>query len=283
MKNLKYLVVLVALVTLFASCTKREFTPKLGDTPIEFPQSEIKVDLDGKYFYVPVQQTEQSATGAKAIMKVNGGTITLKDGSTMDYSDRAIFLTAEEIYLPAYDEETDGTDGLPTASFEFNMPQYKNYNKVELQVELVGENLGSQTTATVIVSRESEIAIEGTYEITSTAGEGGAMALTVTSSDGVYYVNPFGSDKEYEAERSGNNLTITLDPFTYQENPVIICAYHPADEGETVYLWPDENVILKFTATGFEITNGFFLGYDAGGGKWGSYFAALPGDKGTKK
>ena len=66
MKYIKSLLVVISLLTLTFSCTKRDFTPEVGNTKVQFATERIDITLNGDFHYVPVQMVEQATTSATA-------------------------------------------------------------------------------------------------------------------------------------------------------------------------------------------------------------------------
>ncbi len=166
MKYIKLLSI-IALLGVFASCEKN-FEPAIGNTAVEFVNTEVTVDLLGSYHYIPVQMVEQAALAAKATVNFTGGMVEFKNGTkrevlefTNDEEGYAnggdIIITSKTINVGAYDADVDG-EGLPTNSFEVLIPAYKDIKNIELNFELTG-NVGANSTTKYVAKVSDDILI----------------------------------------------------------------------------------------------------------------------------
>lgn len=298
MKYLKILLTAAAAGAMLTSCYERQFTPTLGDTPVEFVYSTIDTTLSNSTIYLPVHLTEQSSTGGKATLVFTGGTIVMRDGSSREaveftndetgYANGGdVMITSYELYIGAYDEEEDGTDGLPTNSFEVKLPDYLEYESISLNFELQADNLGNNTTLTYNAVAPTEAVITGSWSI-----NGNTYSISEDGMGGYLIQTPY-VEGQFAASRVNNTLTITTAGVAAEDPDlgtisVIMCAYHAADDGKT-YLWPDEACIWDFSEDGTTVTltNGTFIGF-ANPTQAGSYYnwngsAMEAGTTGTKQ
>ncbi len=307
MKYIKLLIV-VAILGVLSSCTQRQFEPTLGDTKVEFVETEMTVDIAGQYYYIPVQMVEQSATGAKAVIKYIGGQIELKDGTKRDaeeftndqygYDNGGDFLiTSNEIFIGPYDVEEDGETGVPTNSFEIRIPAYNKMKSMVLDFELVGNNVGDNSTITFTIAAPSDPLI-GNWSFETSNG---SVVYTVSKNpiSGEYTItDPDGI--EIGCTNSGGNLVLNIDvadgvDLGLETTVDLKCfAYHtdpdnPSDTNE--YLFTGEAVVWKYDASTDKmvVSNGMFYGFnyvgDANNGA-GWYIKQYPisaNTAGTKK
>jgi len=278
MRTFKIFLTVAAAGALLTSCYERQFTPELGNTPVEFVSSTIDTTLNSSTIRVPVRMTEQSSTGAEATLIFNGGTVTLKEGTTRDVveftNDQTgyenggdILITSYHLYIGAYDEEEDGADGLPTNSFEILVPDYLSYESITLNFELQADNLGSNTTLTYTATAPTEADFTGNWNI-----DGTQYQITVDETGTVYSLyTPFAEDP-FTGSRSGNTLTLNTSGPSVDTGEqfgvvdLILCSFHY--EGDQGYLDPNTASVWEFSEDGQSVTltNGVFIGFAANGG-----------------
>lgn len=278
MRTFKIFLTVAAAGALLTSCYERQFTPELGNTPVEFVSSTIDTTLNSSTIRVPVRMTEQSSTGAEATLIFNGGTVTLKDGTTRDVEEFTndqtgyenggdILITSYHLYIGAYDEEEDGADGLPTNSFEILVPDYLSYESITLNFELQADNLGSNTTLTYTATAPTEADFTGNWSI-----DGTQYQITVDETGTVYSLyTPFAEDP-FTGSRSGNTLTLNTSGPSVDTGEqfgvvdLILCSFYY--EGEQGYLDPNTASVWEFSEDGLTVTltNGVFIGFAADGG-----------------
>ena len=78
MKNIKIFVILAATLAVLASCDKRDFTVKTGNTPVEFVPSD-SIEITGEYYYLPIQMTQQMENGYECRGTTRAAAKSLKD------------------------------------------------------------------------------------------------------------------------------------------------------------------------------------------------------------
>lgn len=276
MKQLKIFLTVAAAGALLVSCDERQFTPVLGDTTVEFVNPNQTIQLTSEYINIPIQMTEQSSTGAKAVVEFTGGTITPVDGTPRDVveftNDQTgyenggdIIITSKEIYIGAYDADEDDADVLPFSNMEIRVPDYRNIQTLVLNFEIVSDNAGDNRTVVLTAEKPTELVITGTWNIANLQ-----FNVSQDENGGYLLYTPFAADP-FTAVRDGNNLTISTNgPETQVEmesgtvTVQIYCyAYHTQEGGDdTVYFWPDENSVLTFaedeTVT---VSNGMLIGF----------------------
>lgn len=278
MKYIKISLAIAALLTLFASCTKRSFDVVTGDTKVEFVNSNIEVSLTGAFHYVPIQMVDTAATAALATVEYVGGTVTLADGTTRPLEAREktdtvaaeIIFTSMEVYVGAYDSDVD-KGNLPSNNLEFRLPYYRDYQKVELNFKLIGTNVneGGNTTCTYVAQKAQGVVIEGTYLVED------EEFVFIKESDTKYWFEYAVQGGDISAERVDNTLIFSLTDFVETQGYKLqICACHDG------YYYPDEAAQVTFTADGLTLDNGMFYGdFEQGA----AYFGIMAGATGSRK
>ena len=298
MKQLKIFLTVAAAGALLVSCDERQFTPVLGDTTVEFVNPNQTIQLTSEYINIPIQMTEQSSTGAKAVVEFTGGTITPVDGTPRDVveftNDQTgyenggdIIITSKEIYIGAYDVDEDDADVLPFSNMEIRVPDYRNIQTLVLNFEIVSDNAGDNRTVVLTAEKPTELAITGTWTIAGTS-------FTISQDDSGYqFTYSFeGTPLTFGAVRDGNNLTIDTDGprlegiSIEQGGPTydvdIVCWVF---DGEMISA---SNVVLSFTDDqNMTVTNGMFMGFldpeDPSSGMYYQLFTPIAaGTAGTK-
>lgn len=271
MRTLKIFFIAAAAAMLLTSCYKRQFEPTFGNTTVEFVSPNQEIFFSGEYINIPIRMTEQTSTGAQAVVKFIGGTAVMLDGTSHEAveftNDQAgyekggdFIITSNTVNIGAYDEEVDG-DGLPSNNLEIRVPDYRNMQTLTLSFEIVSGNAGPNSTTTVVVSQPTEVLIDGTWTIA-----GNAFTISQTDNGYEFTYNFQGVPLTFGAERDGNNLTIDTagprleDLVIEQGGPAydvdIICWVF---NGESI---SQSNVVLSFTdAENLTVTNGMFMGF----------------------
>ena len=288
MKKIRLIIAATALLGLLASCEK-DFTVQTGNTPVEFVYSSIDTTLNNTYIYIPVKATEISGLASKATVEYLGGTITMKEDTTQtaDFVDGTdIIFTSKEIYVGAYDDETDSTLGYSYNNIEIRVPNYLNYHRITFKLRLTGEYLGNVVEMTYTATAPTEVDMSGTWNIGTAS-----FVISVDDSGNYTVTDPFFGDT-WAATRAGSVLTFSStsgntfnvgDP--HGDVTATFCAYHTEDGGDTVYLWPDEACVWEFTDAEVTVTNGVFIGFESpADGGWYSWSgsAIAAGTVGTK-
>lgn len=267
MKRISIFVLTLSVLVLFSSCSK-DFTPATGNTKVEFVPAETFM-IESQYFDIPVQQTEVSNTASVARVEIVSCTGKYSNGKDFNYvEDSTAFFTSNEIYVgPSPDEGVLGT-----ASFELKLPQYLSLDTLAIELRLVGDNVGANSTMTYTFSAVDQYNMVGIFQI----GQG-QIAITATDDPLVYHISAAGEkEDEFTATRQINKLTISTDSYTASNGSTwLICTY----DGE--YLYPGTAVEFNFISDDtFNIPSGAFIGYEGTGGYSG--FIALPGAQGTR-
>lgn len=302
MRHIKILLMAAAAGVLLTSCYKRQFEPTFGNTTVEFVNSSQEMTFTGEYINIPIRMTEQSSTGAQAVVSFTGGKVTMLDGTSHDVLpitndqegyDNAnngkgdIIVTSYTVNIGAYDEEVDG-EGLPTNNLEVRVPNYRNMQTLTMSFEIVSGNAGTNKTTTVSIERSSEVIITGSWTISGNTFE-------ISQTDGAYqFTYSFQGQVPltFGAERDGNNLTLDMDGprlegIQLEEggpayNVDIICWIYNGSGIDA------KNVVLSFDdAETVTVTNGLFMGFadpeDSGSGMYYQLFAPIAaGTKGSK-
>ena len=279
MKQIKLIIAAAAMLGLIASCEK-DFTVQTGDTPVEFVYSSIDTTLNNTYIFIPVRAIAENELSTFTTVEYLGGTYTLKEDPSktaelVDGSD--IIFTSKELYVGAYDEDTDSTLGYSYNNIEIRVPDYLNY-----------QSLGSVTEMTYTATAPTEIDFAGTWVL-------GTAEFVITQNESGNYVitDPFFGDS-WEGTRASNTLTLNStsgntfnvgDP--HGDVTATFCGYHAEDGGDgTVYLWPSEPCVFDFTSTTITAVNGVFIGFESpADGGWYSWSnsAVNAGTVGSKK
>ncbi len=282
MKYIKLLII-VAILGVLSSCTERQFEPTLGDTKVEFVEAEMTAELTGQYYYIPVRMVKQSSTGAKAVISYIDGKIEMKDGTKKDaeeftndkygYENGGDFIiTSNEIFIGPYNEDEDGETGDPTNSFEVRIPNYNKVKSMVLNFELVGNNVGDNSTLTYTIQASTDplSGVTGTWSWNSenSAGETAPLAFTISKNplSGAYTLK-YADGIEFAATGDKNTLIVDLEGPKGIEvglgTPVdlIICA---VEDGA---LDPSENSVLTYDEAKGKLTatNGMFFGFNWAG------------------
>lgn len=287
--------ILAAVGSLF-SCTKRDFTVETGNTPVQFTESTMTVDLTQEYNYIPVEMLEQALVSSYTTFEFVGGSYTTyateeSESQTFELKNGSdIIFTAMELYVGAFDPEADvdpvtgtnvdtlGNPVLPSNNIEFRLPNYNNYQSVTVNLKLTGAYLGQNTTVEWTgVGRERPVggidivgnwSFDGTYKFAIAAGE---------EEDHYTITDPFFGDTW--AAVLENDLTLTLsatmgatfnvgDP--HGDVTATFCAYHEQDGN--MYLWPDEPCVFECTSESIMTVNGVFIGFESpADGGWYSW------------
>ena len=273
MKQIKLIIAATALLGLIASCEK-DFTVQTGDTPVEFVYSSIDTTLNNTYIFIPVRAIAENELSTFTTVEYLGGTYTLKEDPSktaelVDGSD--IIFTSKELYVGAYDKDTDSTLGYSYNNIEIRVPDYLNYQSITFKLRLTGDYLGSVTEMTYTATAPSDVDFAGTWVL-------GTAEFVITQNESGNYVitDPFFGDS-WEGTRSSNTLTLNSasgntfnvgDP--HGDVTATFCGYHPEDGGDgTVYLWPSEPCVFDFTSTTITTVNGVFIGFNSpADGKW---------------
>lgn len=269
MKRISLFVLTLSVLVLFSSCTK-DFTPATGNTKVEFVPAETFM-IESAYFDIPVQQTEVSSTASVARVEIVNCTGKYSNGKEFNYVvDSTAFFTSNEIYVgPSPDEGVLGT-----ASFELKLPQYLSIDTLAIELRLVGDNVGANSTMTYTFTAVEQYNMQGVFQI----GEG-QMAITATDDPLIYHISVTGEkEDEFIAERQINRLSISTDAYTASDGlEWYICAY----DGE--YLYPGTAVEFTFTSNDtFNIPSGIFVGYQKDGGWYYNGIIGTPGAQGTR-
>ncbi len=288
MKYIKISLAIAALLTLFASCTKRSFDVVTGDTKVEFVNSNIEVSLTGAYHYVPIQMVDTAATAALATVEYVSGTVTLADGTTRTLEAREktdtvaaeIIFTSMEVYVGAYDSDVD-KGNLPSNSLEFRLPYYRDYQKVELNFRLVGNNVneGGNTTCTYVAQKASGVVIEGVYTFTSNYWPDSPTEVEfIKESNTKYWFAYITNEGDISAERDGNTLIFSTTDFVEYDNSGTIMKLQMCQLLDDGY-YPGTPVQITFDNSGFVLDNGMFYGdIEMGSG----FILSYPGATGVK-
>lgn len=285
MKKIRLIIAATALLGLLASCEK-DFTVETGTTPVEFVYSSIDTTLNNSYIYIPVKATENVNVSSLAKFEYMGGTLVNKaDNSQADLVDGSdIIFTSKEIYVGAYDEDTDSTLGYSSNNIEARVPNYLNYQSITFKLQLTGEYLGQVTEMTYTATAPTELDMTGTWSIGNTE-----FQISEDANGNFIVVDAFFGDS-WTATRAGNTLTFNStsgstfnmgDP--YGDVTATFCAYHEQDG--TMYLWPDEVCVWDFADNTVTVTNGVFIGFESpADGGWYSWSDSTidPGTVGSK-
>ena len=290
MKQIKLIIAAAAMLGLIASCEK-DFTVQTGDTPVEFVYSSIDTTLNNTYIFIPVRAIAENELSTFTTVEYLGGTYTLKEDPSktaelVDGSD--IIFTSKELYVGAYDEDTDSTLGYSYNNIEIRVPDYLNYQSITFKLRLTGDYLGSVTEMTYTATAPSDVDFAGTWVL-------GTAEFVITQNESGNYVitDPFFGDS-WEGTRASNTLTLNStsgntfnvgDP--HGDVTATFCGYHAEDGGDgTVYLWPSEPCVFDFTSTTITAVNGVFIGFESpADGGWYSWSGSAidAGTVGSKK
>lgn len=270
MKQISLLILTLSVLVLFSSCSK-DFTPATGNTSVEFLDAETFM-IEGAYFDIPVHQTEKSSTASVARLEIVSCTGSYSNGKSINYvEDSTVIFTSKEIYVGPYNEEEDEDGVFATAAFELKLPQYLSIDTLAIELRLVGDNVGTNSTMTYTFSAVEQYNMEGVFKI----GQG-QIQITATDDPLVYHVSVAGErEDEFLADRKINKLTISTEEYIATDGAAwSICAF----DGE--YLYPGTAVEFSFVSDdAFNIPSGIFAGYY----KDGYYgFTGLPGSQGTR-
>lgn len=284
MKQIKLSVLLIAVLAFFTACQEKDFTPEVGNTNVEFVNTESNVLLTSEYMYIPLQMVEQSKKAAKVTVSFDGGTIITQDGEleVTVLENEHILITSKELYIGAYDEDADG-EGLPTNSIEVRIPHYRDYKSISLKFSITSGNAAQNASTTFVAEAPEKGQVAGSYELTSTYDN---AVINVTILADAADPTLFGlvgliGGQDTEAGFFGTfadpTLTISNAPNTMynQGGADIICC--PFD-GSSLY--PKNQATLTITPEGFTSDNGIFVGFDQDG--WRYFFLAMPGDQGVR-
>lgn len=283
----------VAAVLLF-SCERRQFIPETGTTPVEFPGPVDSVDMMTTYIYVPIQMTEQSRVASKAIVEVVGGTVTMLDGSTRPLQNFTndqdgyenggdIIVTSNEIYIPGFDPEEDDSEALPTANIEIRIPNFRSFDEVKIELELVGEYLGANTRTTVVASRYEGPVVVGSFNIVNPDMQTDytvTIEADATITNKYWFSNLLGDETTRSLygilDIDGATMTIPSDQSLENVNENYAnCSMMVISGGNVAVGDP----VLVFGNDGFTFSNGMALGIDQGNGQVSLRFLINPGLK----
>ena len=284
MKQIKLIIAAAAMLGLIASCEK-DFTVQTGDTPVEFVYSSIDTTLNNTYIFIPVRAIAENELSTFTTVEYLGGTYTLKEDPSktaelVDGSD--IIFTSKELYVGAYDKDTDSTLGYSYNNIEIRVPKYLSYQSITFKLRLTGDYLGSVTEMTYTATAPGEIDITGTWVI-----EQQTFTITKDESEN-YYVNYFdGAENQFPATWNKDASTLTIDNTAtiqvdaggdYGVVDVFIGTY----DGQ--YLNPDEASVWQFTsASTFTATNGIYVGFHVEGNSYAGWVSIAPGAEGQKQ
>lgn len=271
MKNIKIFVILAATLAVLASCDKRDFTVKTGNTPVEFVPSD-SIEITGEYYYLPIQMTQQGTLASVARIEVVSCTgIMINDAPATLVKDTDFMFTSEEIYIGAYDPDVDG-DELPSNNLELRIPGYARYKSITLELNLVGDNVGPNNHIVYNFKVSSPYYnFEGRFQIGNNA-----ITITPTEDPLVYNISLFGEDEaEWTASRAINTLNFSTAFYTNANNEA--CQWFPFD-GQ--YISPGSVASLEWLDDdNLTTSTGIACGFDAGGGSWSVYILAAPGSQ----
>lgn len=270
MKNIKVILAAAAVLVAFSSCTKRDFTVETGNTPVEFVPMD-SIEITGEYYSLPIQMTSQSDLAAVAEIEVVSCTgVMINDAPAVLENDTDIIFTSQRIYIGAYDPDVDAEDALPTNNLELRIPGYARYKEIKLELKLVGENVGPNS------SMVYNFKVSSPYYNFSGIFQIGQNPITVTATEDplVYNVSLFGEkEAEWTASRAINKLTFGATTYTNAAGEA--CQWFPYD-GQ--YISPGSASDLEWLDDDNLTTNtGIACGYDAGGGSYQCYILQGPG------
>ena len=285
MKYIKSLLVVISLLTLTFSCTKRDFTPEVGNTKVQFATERIDITLNGDFHYVPVQMVEQATTSATAEIELVSAKAVI-DGQEIDLVEREkndtlaadIIFTSKKIYIAPYDSVKHGVNGLPEANFEFRLPNYKQYESISISFKLVGDNVvAEKSTLSYNAEKAAGGTIEGAYALTcSIWPDSGPIDVKITKvSDELYRFGYFDPDNgDVDCTVDGSTIYLSTSQFITYEGTDL---YYRGCDGSSIL---DQAVAITVDAGGFTLDNGMFFG-DLSTGQ--GYVIAVPGDRATRK
>lgn len=283
MRHIKILLMAAAAGVLLTSCYKRQFEPTFGNTTVEFVNSSQEMTFTGEYINIPIRMTEQSSTGAQAVVSFTGGTVTMLDGTSHDVLpitndqegyDNAnngkgdIIVTSYTVNIGAYDEEVDG-EGLPTNNLEVRVPNYRNMQTLTMSFEIVSGNASGNTATTVVASKGEGIIIVGSYNLTPTFEyQPGQTIPPYTFSieqdendpSKYWFINLEGlglTTRSLYGTLDADGTTLTIPSSQQNQEPQLA--------GTTIGTIPGGQLnmgdpVLRFNESGVEFTNGFWVG-----------------------
>lgn len=169
MRYIKLFVAALAVGSIAISCNKDEVLhPEVGDVKVSFSYLQ-ELDDDGKerpngsvyelelatttLITLDVETEEKDdKKGALIGIEIEDPVILDAEGNQIEVTEANFVLTAEELYLPAYDAVKHG-DNMPSKSFEIRLSEKSQvkYSKVTFVAKLTGKNAGSKNEMQVIL------------------------------------------------------------------------------------------------------------------------------------
>lgn len=229
---------MLALFAALSSCKNDDFTPATGNTKVEFLHAET-FDIEEQYFYLPVHQIESSNTATKVGIELISSTGTDINGNPYEcVDDSTIIFTSKEIYVGP--NSGDGSDSC--SYFEVRLPEYRAIDELSIDVQLIGDNLGTNTTMTYTFKSVEQYRMDGLFQIYgeyvdqdgNPQSVPSQIQISTTENPLIYGISVTGESlQEFTAERFINRLVInTANPFV-----------NAAGEEWYMYLWDGSGII----------------------------------------
>ncbi len=284
MKQIRYSILTLALLVVLSSCTEDKFTPETGNTKVELLPAETFA-IEDSYFYLPVHQIESSNTATKVGIELLSSTGTDINGNPYECKDDStLIFTSKEIYVGPNSGENSDT----CSYFEVRLPDYRAIDELSIEVRLVGDNLGDNTTMTYTFKSVEQYRMDGIFQTYGEydAGDQGMVAIdgqiiiSTTEDPLVYGISVAGENpQEFTAERFINRLVINSAN-----------AYVASDGYEwNIFQYDGTNIIgatsvelVFLNDNEFIATSGFFAGYVDEEGYYAIASILSPGGQGGR-
>lgn len=272
MRQIKYSIIAIGALALLASCNKTDFTPATGDTPVQFAEAVQVFSIENQYFDIPVFQTEKSDKATQVNVKILSCSGAYTNGNAFNYvEDSTVIFTSKSLYVGPWNEQEDTDTTFGSSSFEVRLPEYDAIDSLVLELQLEGEYLGSQTTATCIFRSVEQYNMVGTFYFNGDGQQTMRIAAAPGTDPNAYNITfptliTDNNPAPFKATRSINKLMI--ETGVYYDNQdwdwtLYSMIYMTEDDGAPSagwYITTDYDIELTFKSDDeFIVENGLYI------------------------